>query len=167
MYCKYCGTQISNDSKFCHNCGSNVEPQGDVALQPVVEQPVVAEPIEPVKPKVSISKSIKSLVFGAIGMEFAIMAMIFIIEFIAVFSISVGTEDNGAIIALVIVFLPISIIGLCFANAAKSNSDEYCALSGSPNGFSKTGRILGITARVLSIISIAIYALFGTIAMFQ
>ncbi len=25
MYCKNCGTQIENDSKFCFSCGTNVE----------------------------------------------------------------------------------------------------------------------------------------------
>ena len=24
MYCKYCGKQLSDDSKFCSNCGSQV-----------------------------------------------------------------------------------------------------------------------------------------------
>lgn len=35
MFCKYCGKEIENDSKFCPFCGSQVEPEEE-ALEPVI-----------------------------------------------------------------------------------------------------------------------------------
>ena len=167
MYCRHCGAQLSENANFCHKCGKTINSQPE-EQQPEVQQPEVQQPeVTAEQPKVSISKSIKSLIFGAIGLEFAAVCSILLIEFFAMFAIYVGTEDSGAIIAFALIMVPSSIIGLCFSNAAKSNSDEFCSLAGQHNGLSKVGRILGIWGRILNLVAICTYALFSVIAMLQ
>ena len=167
MYCRHCGAQLSENANFCHKCGKTINSQPE-EQQPEVQQPKVQQPeVTAEQPKVSIAKSIKSLIFSTIGLEFAAVGSIFLIEFFVLFAVNVGTETNGAIIAFALIMMPFAIIGLCFSNAAKRNSDEFCALAGQHNGLSKVGRILGILGLILSIVAICLYVLFSVIAILQ
>ena len=59
MFCKQCGTNIPDDTKFCPNCGSAVE---ETAIQPA-EVAAVAKPVA--------GNSTEVLVWGIIGLAFA------------------------------------------------------------------------------------------------
>lgn len=41
MFCKYCGTEISNDAKFCPSCGKPVEENNSTTQTNLVQQELV------------------------------------------------------------------------------------------------------------------------------
>ena len=49
MFCKNCGKQISNDSRFCRYCGTLVEELEDVNIENNVKTTVQNQVVEPVK----------------------------------------------------------------------------------------------------------------------
>ena len=150
MYCKYCGTQIAEDSNFCPNCGSN--------LQAEVSLPSTAVVAQPTKSKSNFGLGIKSMVFGAIGMDLAMVAGIFLLYFFMVFATLVPAEEYGPCFAVAVMLMAFPVIGLSFSRGASNCASEFKDLEGKLNPFAQVGRILSIPGKIINIICLVIYA---------
>ncbi len=59
MYCRNCGKQIPDDSKFCQNCGQDMEVVREVKINEPPNSSEEPKPIETTKP-INIPTSIKT-----------------------------------------------------------------------------------------------------------
>lgn len=82
MFCRKCGTQMSDDSNFCTVCGVQRLPTapGQPTCQPVPQQTFSQAPQQPivyVKPKIpGRGFGISSLVLGIVGLVYACVFLI-------------------------------------------------------------------------------------------
>lgn len=59
MYCRSCGIEISDDSKFCYNCGQEIEVPNAAKIIETPKSPKIPKPIEATKP-INIPTPIKA-----------------------------------------------------------------------------------------------------------
>lgn len=94
LFCGNCGTQLSDGTAFCPNCGQRVENVVQQAQQPVQQQPVQQQPMQqqpmqqampPKQPKQPMSPKTKKMilisVIAAVVLVVAIVAVLLIVRY--------------------------------------------------------------------------------------
>ena len=76
MYCKYCGTQNSEESRYCSNCGASINANAEQTISESVVQQTAGSPVQqptasqPIAKK-SSGKAIAGFVLSLVGLVFA------------------------------------------------------------------------------------------------
>lgn len=137
-YCNNCGTQVSENAKFCENCGSTVNSYQYYSGQPQYnyQYPPQQYSYYPRPKTPGKGQGIASMVLGIIGLVYAFLFFIAVVE---------SGGDIADMAAVVFIMSPLSIMAICFANAA-ANNGYIC-------GISNAGRITGIIGLIGYIIS--------------
>ncbi|MBQ8615536.1 MAG: DUF4190 domain-containing protein [Clostridia bacterium] len=107
MYCKYCGTKLSDDNaiKFCPNCGSKL-----IEAEPAIQQP--QQNVQPKQENPAQTLSILGLIFSFV---FSLVGLI--LSAIALKRYKEQTNQDGkgmAIAGLVVSIVTVAIYALYF-----------------------------------------------------
>lgn len=130
-FCPNCGAQLTDDSRFCTQCGANLS-----SAEAQQQQYTYSYVQEPEKPKVEKSLSVQCMIF-------AIIALI-----MAEYCVSVSF----------IVCLPLALV---FASLSKKKRNAWLDLTGEDNGFTKAGKIMSKIAIPVSIALSAIFVVYA------
>ena len=139
MFCKYCGSQLNDDARFCSSCGNQVETVSTVITEaPVVEAPPVAAPAPvpaPIQAQPAAndeelaSKQNSVLTYGILALSFALTGII-------------------------------SFLGIIFGAIAMNKANEYIRLMGSSTARVSVGKGLGKGGLIAGIALTAFFTLY-------
>ena len=146
MYCKYCGKELPNNAKFCHNCGAKIEAETieDPSFQPISlgsnSPEYKAVPVEQ-DPNAFGGFAITSMIFG-------ILTSI-IVFFASISSLFANAEECRSIRSfLFVTILFLGIPGIVLGAIGKQSKNH--------KGKAITGKVLSL---VFSIIGSIIWTL--------
>ena len=160
MYCKYCGSKVEDEARFCAKCGKLVEP--DTKRDDLFEEQVY---VDPIKEKEKDDLSGKALTFAIWSLVFSFISSV---VFLCVASegwllpLLYGFERED--ITLIVAFystisLVFPILGCIFSAVAKQKVDLYVEKFGDTKGRVSVGKGLRIPAKIFNIIMIVLNAI--------
>lgn len=146
-FCVKCGAPITPNSAFCGKCGAKL----DEYVEPTPAQQYRAYQTYTVDPYAPKPLSVKSKVFGGIGLGLSIFGFVWAI--ICFFFAMASTDSYGEPFAIIgffysFILIVCSILGLVFANMARND--------GNYSGLTSTGKGLGVAGLVIFILNIVI-----------
>ena len=133
MFCKNCGHPMSEDARFCSNCGYDNKPvQPDVEEQKPVEEVFIETPIEEPKPD-PIAERVKGDAAGGV-LKLGILGVVF---------------------GIAVPYL--NILGIIFSIIAKNKAAEFMRVFRVDDGRVRVGKILSTIGLIGGIAMTAIY----------
>lgn len=133
-FCSNCGNQLDTSAKFCGNCGAPVAAQNEPVAEPVSETVVAVAPAEPervyaAEPVVSV----KTKVFGFVGMGLAIGGLFFAIIGVLYALIGCFAEVGvgfGMSLGFGAFSWPLCIVGkiFCARSQESGNTSNVCSI---------------------------------------
>lgn len=149
-YCNNCGTQVSENAKFCENCGKSINAQYYTQPQHTQQYPQY-QYVQYVRPKVpGRGYGISSMILGIIGLLYAFYFVLG--TFALMFALRDSGGARGALLITMLIFSSLSIMATAFSIAAKNR--------GYINGISASGSIMGVIGLIIySVVAIMIICL--------
>ena len=156
MYCKYCGAELSQDAKFCRNCGKMVVD----TIDPFAENPNVVEYTDPFTDEITLEPvdAAAEQAKSNLGKKILTNAIVGLALGLATASIFVGMwagfaeveEYTGATICALLA-LVVNVVALCITGKARRGIKQYINLYGETNGKASVGKGLSIPANIVNI----------------
>lgn len=148
MFCPKCGTQLSENSAFCHFCGAQLNQQQQQQYQqPQYQQPQYQQPQQFIyvsKPPVpGRGLGIAGMVLGIIGLVYAVYCF-----FMAIAIADTNLRNIEPFAIVFIFFAVLSILGISLAGAGRNK--------GYINGISTSGIVTSAIGLFLYFVSILI-----------
>ena len=157
MNCKYCGSNLSDDTKFCPNCGNNVsEIQDDFVQEAPIEVGAPAEDEQ----KNSLSNKILST--AAVSLALSMVSAMFISLIPIVLSI---TKEFAYMTVWSFTALVINIVALCIKGSSKRTLSKFSALYDDLTVKARVGKILCIPSTILNIVLLVCDAIFLLVSL--
>ena len=144
MFCRFCGSQLKEDAKFCSICGNTVKTEDTVSNEAaMIKETANAAPIADVQPVVSSSPILTQPAISE-----------------AELSSKQGSVLTFGILALAVSAVFINFLGIIFGAIAMNKAKEYTALTGKTPARVSVGKGLGKAGLITGIAMTAFWTLY-------
>ena len=155
MFCEKCGSQLSQDARFCQSCGAAVQIENMPAptvehtafapIAQVAEGPYVDPAVEARKEELA-NEAMKLGIISAVFAELGIFCWVW---FVSIF------------------FFPFVILGIAFSRAAERRVKEYQALTGGGIVAKvRVGHITSLVALITGLVTLGVLVFFVSLIIF-
>ena len=137
MLCPNCGTQTTNEQKFCRNCGMNLEPVSKALAAHLSQEGLPVPPPAREAERLALRRMATGLIWG-IGV---LLIGILLLSMTKVFALRPGYKMLGLFVTLLGTFISVLAVLWPLRSAARRHS--RAPRPGALEGERTTGRLLG------------------------